>query len=120
MRVRDKRHLAVVARLPSIISGKRPVEVCHIRYGDPRYGKPQAGIGEKPDDKWVLPLTPEEHRLSKAAQHAHNERAWWAGHKIDPLAVCEKLYAVWQKAASPLEAEQQMESIILRVWAFRM
>jgi hypothetical protein len=120
MRIRDKRHLSVVARLPSIISGKKPVEVCHVRYGDPRYNKPPAGMGEKPDDKWVLPLTPEEHRLSKAAQHTTNERFWWSERRIDPLAVCEKLYAVWQKTGNPIEAEQMMESIILRIMAFRM
>lgn len=111
--------MSVVARLPSVISGRRPVEVCHVRYGDPRR-KPPTGLGQRPDDKWVLPLTPDEHRLSRDAQHAHNERFWWERHKIDPISVCEKLYAVWEQTASPMEAEAMMESIILRAMAFRM
>ena len=77
-------------------------------------------MGQKPDAKWVIPLTPDEHRLSKEAQHNHNEREWWAKHGIDPIAVCEKLWAVWEKTTSPAEAEALMESIILRAMAFRM
>jgi len=118
--VEEKRHMSVVARLPSVISGLRPCEVCHIRYGDPSRRKPPTGMGQKPHAKWVLPLTPDEHRLSKEAQHNQNERAWWASHGIDPIAVCERLWAVWEKTSSMVEAEALMESIILRAFAFRM
>jgi hypothetical protein len=96
-RRRDRRYLGAIARLPSLISGKEPVEVCHLRYGEPDRGKPPTGMGEKPDDKWTLPLTPEEHRLGVRAQHAGNEREWWASHGIDPVAVCEVLYRTWSE-----------------------
>jgi hypothetical protein len=47
-------------------------------------------MGEKADDRWVLPLSPALH----ASQHNANERLWWEGTKIDPLALCAALWGV--------------------------
>lgn len=84
----ERDHLTFIRDLPSCISGKRPCDPCHIRFGDLRYGKRETGVSEKPSDQWVLPLTRAEHD----DQHSGNERAFWARHGIDPLALALKLY----------------------------
>lgn len=90
-RIEDPRHLAFIRTLPSVISGLRPVEAAHIRFGDPRHRKPMTGMQRKPDDAYTLPLTPAEHR----SQHSTHERSWWASHGIDdPCQIALDLYAV--------------------------
>lgn len=88
-RIEDPAHLAFIRSLPSIISGKMPCEACHIRAGSAVHRKKQTGMGQKPDDCWTLPMTPEEHR----EQHAMNETDFWRQHGIDPFAVAAQLYA---------------------------
>jgi hypothetical protein len=92
--------------------------VAHIRFGDIERGKRHTGMGEKPSDKWVLPLTPEEHMVGVRSQHANNEKEWWDGHGVDPIAVCEALYEVYQRYTNgdlgKLETEKQMRAICLR------
>jgi hypothetical protein len=88
-REKNKKHLEFVSRLPCIITGRGPVQVCHIRFPSIAHDKRQTGKGEKPDDRWVLPMTPEMHAL----QHSGNEQKFWEGHGIDPLATAQLLYA---------------------------
>jgi hypothetical protein len=103
--------------MPSVVSGRSPVHVAHIRFGDIERGKPHTGMGEKPSDKWVLPLTPEEHMWGVRSQHANNEKAWWESHGIDPIVVCQALYQVYQQHAfgefDKLEAEVRMRRVCL-------
>lgn len=84
-------HLDDIRRLPCILSG-RPAEAAHIRYADAKHGKPITGMGQKPHDKYTVPLCPELHRLLKGCQHDSDERAWWAQFGIDPIAVALALY----------------------------
>lgn len=88
-RVKDKAHLEFVSRLPCVITGRGPVQVCHIRFPSLEHGKRQTGKGEKPDDRWVLPMIPEMHAL----QHSGKEEKFWEDHNIDPLATAKLLYA---------------------------
>ena len=94
-RTNDK-YLRAVSLLPSIISGRYGVQVCHIRYADERYGKRQTGMGEKPDDMWVLPMCPQEH----AKQHMQNERVFWSNLGIDATAEAFELYRCWLTAGA--------------------
>lgn len=87
-RVKDDAHLAWLRTLPCTITGTMPVEAAHIRYADPAYGKRETGAGEKPSDRFALPLSPDKHR----EQHRGDERAFWARHGIDPLQVATALY----------------------------
>lgn len=89
-RIKDDRHLAFIRTLPSVLSGSYGCEACHIRYGDPMYRKKRTGRGQKPDDAWTVPLTPDEHR----EQHSMNEVNFWNRYRIDPLAIAQKLYEV--------------------------
>ncbi len=108
-RARDKAYLAAIAELPSVISLRSPVQVCHLRYADPARGKPHTGVGEKPDDFWTLPLTPGEHIL----QHSMSERAFWKMNGIDPVALCLRLRAAWQAAPDLTTAVNNMRREIV-------
>ena len=51
------KHLEWIRTLPCIVTGRRDgIQAAHIRYADPRYAKRAVGTGEKPDDKWTVPL----------------------------------------------------------------
>lgn len=90
-RVRDKAHCEFVRQLPCLITGRTDAtEACHIRYADAAYRKRETGKGEKPSDRWIVPL----HRDQHADQHRHGERGWWAKRGIDPLRIAQELYQV--------------------------
>jgi hypothetical protein len=82
-------HLAWIRTLPCCITGRLPVDPAHIRYADPVYGKRETGKGEKPDDKWTVPLV----RAKHDEQHSMDERIFWARHGLDPLRIALSLYA---------------------------
>jgi len=87
-------HLKWVRTLPCVITGKRDnVHAAHIRYGDPRFGKAPAGMGAKPDDKWVVPLHAAKHLYGDDAQHDQSEREFWEKSGIDPVAVAAALWS---------------------------
>lgn len=92
-------HLRFIRSLPCLVTGTRPVEAAHVRYADMRYGKRITGAGEKPDDHWVVPLSPDMHR----DQHKHDERTWWASKGIDPLMVA---LALWRASGDEDVCEQ--------------
>lgn len=98
----DPNHLAWIRTLPCCITGSMPVDPAHVRYADPIYGKRETGKGEKPDDKWVVPLC----RAKHDEQHSMNERIFWARHGLDPLRIAAAL------AMNPGDDEQAF--IILR------
>lgn len=88
-RTTDDEHLKWLRTLPCVITGERPVEAAHIRYGSSVWAKRETGMGEKPDDKWALPLSPALHR----EQHdAGDEQAWWQAQGMDPLQIAAALY----------------------------
>lgn len=90
-RQEDARYLACIRQLPCLISFQEGhIEAAHVRMSSNIHGKRQAGLAEKPDDKWVVPLTPAWHRK----QHARNERRFWLDQGIDVIATCERLYEV--------------------------
>lgn len=87
-------HLRFIRKLPCLVTGVYGVEAAHIRYGDMQYYKPDPGMGEKPSDMWVVPLSPEEHRR----QHAMNEREYWTLAGINPLQIALLLWTNTGKA----------------------
>ena len=88
-RKEDDAHLRWLRTLPCVITGTRPVEAAHIRFGDPVYGKRETGRGEKPSDMWALPLAARLHR----EQHDMSERLFWLKYGIDPLKIALSLHA---------------------------
>lgn len=90
-RAREKAdgHLRFIRRLPCLVTGRRDVEAAHVRFGDiARYFKYETGAGEKPHDKWAVPLSVAEHRR----QHSMNERDYWTLVDIDPLHIATLLW----------------------------
>jgi len=85
-----RNHIKFIRTLPCLVCGSRKgVQAAHIRSRNPVYGKRGTGAGEKPDDKFTLPLCQEHH----AKQHQGNEMAFWARYDIDPFAVALALFA---------------------------
>ena len=92
-RIKDEAHCTWIRSLPCLVTGQRPAECAHIRFGDLRYGKPQTGLGQRPSDIWAVPLLPSLHRLDKDSQHSGGELAFWQKHHIDPCIVALALWA---------------------------
>jgi hypothetical protein len=99
-RVHDKAYLAHTRRQSCIVGPilggcEGRIDPAHLRFGEPKVGRLNPGMGRKSDDKWVLPLCRKHHD----AQHAAgNERAWWASVGIDPNEACIERYAAFQQA----------------------
>jgi hypothetical protein len=97
-RVHDKAYLAHTRRQPCIVGPilggcEGRIDPAHLRFGEPKVGRLNPGLGRKSDDKWVLPLCRKHHE----AQHAAgNERAWWASVGIDPNEACAERYAAFK------------------------
>ncbi len=86
-------HLDFIRSLPCCICGSE-AEAAHVRMGAMEYGKPPTGGGEKPSDKYTVPLCPKHHRLGNDSQHAHNEASWWHSHGINPIVLSALLWQV--------------------------
>lgn len=89
-RIRDEKSLIILRECDCIICGTYPSDAAHIRYGDITRGKFHTGMQERPSDKWALPLC----RKCHTKQHSMNERKFWQQHNINPLDVCEAIFAV--------------------------
>jgi len=87
----DDAWLAIVRKMPCTVCRRPgPSDPAHLRTAAPQYGKPPTGMGEKPSDRWVLPLC----RTHHDEQHRGNELAFWLRYGIpDPFAEAMKLYA---------------------------
>lgn len=96
-REKDHRHLAFVRRLPCVATWVRfgllsyGCQAAHVRMPSARHGKPNPGRSVKPDDKWTVPLTPEEHRFQGEVV---GERVYWSDLGLEPFDLCLALYAV--------------------------
>lgn len=89
---RDPDYLAMVRQCPCLCCGMEPSEAAHVRFASAAFGK-ASGLGKKPDDRFSAPLCAGCHRLGRDAQHKRNEQEFWHALGINPLVVCERLYA---------------------------
>ncbi len=90
---RDPEYLAAVRQCPCLSCGMDPAyEAAHVRFASGAHGK-ASGMGKKPEDRWALPLCPDDHRLFRTSQHYQGEVQFWAKLNINPLIVCDRLYA---------------------------
>lgn len=89
---RDAKHLVLIRKCPCLSCDADPAWIAaHVRMT--RTGKPIAGMGAKPDDRWTLPLCDSCHASGPKAQHKVGELQFWSDLGIDPIAVCERLYS---------------------------
>lgn len=116
-RVSDDAYLAFVRRLPCIITGREDnTQAAHVRFGSMEHGKRPTGAGEKPSDRWAVPLHIEQHILGNKAQHARGEARWWQSHNIDPLVVAALLYGAFREDANELAARAICQNSRLFRW----
>lgn len=102
-RIHDSRHLVYVRLQPCCIPGcHRPAEAAHLRMSCLEIGKESAGKGEKPHDKYTVPLCGHHHRTGPNAQHDSNERKWWERQGIDPWVIAAALWIASGGAARAL------------------
>jgi len=90
-RKRSKDNLVAIHDLPCILTGERPVEAAHLRSACRELGKRETGMQEKPDDIYVVPLSPKKHR----EQHSMNEIEFWGKHGYqwcEVVALSQALY----------------------------
>lgn len=73
-----------------------PCDAAHLRASSAEHDKINAGIGNKPDDKWALPL---KHSHHMAMHDYGDERGWWEKHGVsDPFALCLEYNEKFRKA----------------------
>jgi hypothetical protein len=85
-------YLAAIRRLPSCVSGKRPCHAHHLRCAGGR------GVTLKAEDKWALPLTPDEHLGDKSSVHAVGSKLefkWFTDRGINPLELAKALWVAF-------------------------
>lgn len=89
----DPDYLALVRQCPCLYCGVEPAgEAAHVRLASAAFGK-ASGMGKKPSDEWALPLCRDDHLNARHAQHRRSEAAFWDGLGINPLLICQRLYA---------------------------
>ena len=90
---KDADYLALVRQLPCLYCGVEPCgEAAHVRLSSAAFGK-SSGLQKKPDDCWALPLCRDDHLNARDAQHKRSEAEFWQSLGINPLIVCERLWA---------------------------
>jgi hypothetical protein len=103
-RQEDPKHLAFVRTQGCCLPFcKREAEPAHLRMGNLAIGKELTGKGEKPHDKFVVPLCPYHHRTGIDCQHNSNEKEWWERTGLDPWAIAASLWIESGGAARALE-----------------
>lgn len=84
-------YLALIRQLPCLKCGMEPCGVAaHVRLNSAAHGKRQA-MGQKPDDKWSVPLCRGCHTQDSDAQHKVGELPFWHAIGINPLLVAADL-----------------------------
>lgn len=79
-----------VRGLPCCLCGNNiETQAAHVRMACDWAGKRAAGMGEKPDDKFTVPLCGACH----VAQHSENERQFWIQQGKDPVCIALALWA---------------------------
>lgn len=89
-REHDAAHLAAIRQCPCLKCGMVPSEAAHVRMSSGAHGKRNAGIGAKPDDKWVISLCRDCHR----EQHKKGEAQFWYELGLSPFHIAQTLYAL--------------------------
>ncbi len=103
-RVKVSKHLDDIRTLPCLLTGlEGSTHAAHLRYGDTRYDKRETGMGERPDDRWAVPLCQDLHTMLPGAQHNHSERAWWKYFDVDPVRVAHLLWSYRSNVPAMIE-----------------
>ena len=90
-----------------------PNQAAHLRFTDPRYPEKRAvGIGEKPSDRWAVPLCAECHLDAPDAQHKVGEHEFWKRVGVNPFELAANLYAQFERRRNQTAGER--DAIVTR------
>jgi hypothetical protein len=96
-RVTDPAFLAFVRTKPCCVCVEAPPsQAAHIRMSSLALGKRECGKGEKPDDKWSVPLCPLCHLDGDVSVHRVGEEWFWRIVGLNPFAIAALLYAEFE------------------------
>lgn len=92
-----------------------PCDAAHLRSGSLKYNKSPTGMGQKPDDKWALPLKHNHHMQ----QHSYgDELGWWLSKGIgDPFRLCQWYYAAYGGTGGQPKARKKRVTIVPKGFA---
>ena len=97
-RVEDKAFLAFVRRQRCCVCGATPpVQAAHIRMGNLTRGKRPTGIGERPSDKFSVPLCVDCHLDGPEALHKLGEERFWQRVGMNPFVFAAALYEEFKR-----------------------
>lgn len=71
-----------------------PTQAAHIRMACPKRGKRESGKGEKPDDRWAIPLCADCHLDGARALHKIGEKRFFQG--WDPFAEATRFFLAFR------------------------
>lgn len=80
---KNPKHLAMLAQLPCVICGSKPVEIHHLRTG--------VGMGRKSPDETTISLCPAHHRTSNESIHYLGRKAFEKFHGVTELELLAKV-----------------------------
>lgn len=96
-REENRAFLAFVRQQKCCVCSRVPSHAAHIRMACPERNKRATGKGEKPSDRWAVPLCPGCHQDDPGAQHrVGDEEKFWRVAGVDPFQVAADLYAEFQ------------------------
>ncbi len=105
-RQHNVKHLDFVRGLPCVVCMDNiSTEAAHIRFPHPQSAKRPTGMGEKPHDRWTVPLCQSCH----ASQHKVGERAFWTRAQTDPIFVSLALWGVTGDHEAGLQIIQEQQ-----------
>jgi hypothetical protein len=93
-RVKDAAFLAFVRTNPCCACNRTPSQAAHIRMGSLAHDKRPTGKGERPSDRWSVPLCA---RCHLGEQHRMGERIFWEQCGIDPFTIAKKLFERFER-----------------------
>lgn len=86
-------YLKLIRQLPCLKCGMEPAgEAAHVRLNSAAFNKRQA-MAKKPEPRWCVPLCSGCHWRDRDALHRTGEYLFWHQIGLNPLLVCERLYA---------------------------
>lgn len=90
-RQRDPAYLAFLRAQPCCVCAKPgPSDPCHIRMANLVLGKRYTGKGEKPHDRYSVPMC----RAHHDEQHSMSESKFWQIVMLNPFKIAHDLYQV--------------------------
>lgn len=99
-------HLALIRKLPSCLSGKKPCDPHHLRVANER------GIGLKATDRWAVPMTRAEHEEVHRVG-SRKEEEWFLARGVDIYSLANGL---WQQSGDLERMLRVMEAHCERQW----